>query len=299
MEIVSWGGWDRCARLVSGETEIIVTLEVGPRIVRYGRIGGPNHMRENPEEMGLKGGSEYRSYGGHRLWIAPEDFRRTYQSENDPVDYAVEGDVHKFGIKPDVYGLQKEIWIKAIPTGFAVGHRVTNTSPYALAFAPWSLTVMAPGGECIFPQEPFQPHSENFLPVRPLVLWSYTDMADPRWTWGTRTVRLRQTTNSQPQKVGTLVKAGCVAYANHGECFFKRFPYEEGAPYADFGCNFETFTRHDMLEVESVGPLRSVETGETAWLLESWSLLPETPPTGDAEAAEWLIARAAERPLTW
>src|SRR5947209_869066 len=96
MEIVSYGGWDRCARIVSGQIEMIVTLEVGPRIIRLGQIGGPNEFVEYPDEMGKRGGDEYRSYGGHRLWIAPEEMPKTYFPDNAPVEYEVDGQWHVF-----------------------------------------------------------------------------------------------------------------------------------------------------------------------------------------------------------
>ena len=53
--------------------------------------------------MGKKGGSEYRSYGGHRLWIAPEDEERTTQPDNDPVEYEEEGGFHLFRSKIEDY----------------------------------------------------------------------------------------------------------------------------------------------------------------------------------------------------
>ncbi len=61
MELVAYGGWNRCARIVAGNTEAIVTLEVGPRIIRYGLIGGPNELVEYSKDMGKTGGDEYRS----------------------------------------------------------------------------------------------------------------------------------------------------------------------------------------------------------------------------------------------
>jgi hypothetical protein len=297
MEAVSYGGW-QCARLTSGEVELLVTLDVGPRVIRLGVKDGPNELHESEKDRGKKGGSEYRSYGGHRLWIAPEHSTRTLQPENEPVEPETEGDIQIFRSAPDRFGLQKEIRIRSAGDGaFHLEHRITNTGPYALELAPWALTVMAAGGECIFPQPAFQSHSENFLPVRPLVLWSYTDMPDPRWTWGKHVVRLRQTAAETPQKVGALVDQGYAAYANHGNTFLKRFEYEPGADYADFGCNFETFTRHDMLEVESLGPMQVLNEGAYAVLHETWRLFrDQTPPADDAECAEWLAALAKECP---
>jgi hypothetical protein len=59
---------------------------------------------------------------------------------------------------------------------------------------------------------------------------------------------------------------------NGGTLFVKRFPYEKGKPYPDQGCNFETFTNPDMLEVESLGPLVRLEPGAAVELTEHWEL---------------------------
>lgn len=300
MEIIPYGGWKHAARLVCGDTELVVTLDVGPRIIRYGVIGGPNEFFEISSELGATGGTDYRFYGGHRLWIGPEDERRTLQPDNDPVEHRQEGDTHVFRAPPDRNGMQKELRITAdVAAGrFVIDHVIENQGAFAVEFTPWALSVMAGGGECIFPHAPFFPHPERVLPARPLVLWPYTDMSDPRWTFGKRVVRLRQVAGEGPQKVGMLVSQGVAAYANHGNVFLKRFPFVEGATYPDMGCNFETFTNQDMLEVESLGPLQRVEPGGRALHREAWYLLKgEVPPADDHACAAWLEATAAERPL--
>jgi hypothetical protein len=34
-------------------------------------------------------------------------------------------------------------------------------------------------------------HPENLLPTTSLVLWQYTHMSNPRWTWGSQYILLR------------------------------------------------------------------------------------------------------------
>jgi hypothetical protein len=40
IENVSYGGWPNCLRIANDEVELIVTTDVGPRVIRYGFIGG-------------------------------------------------------------------------------------------------------------------------------------------------------------------------------------------------------------------------------------------------------------------
>jgi len=101
-----------------------------------------------------------------------------------------------------------------------------------------------------------------------------------------------------PQKIGTTVTQGYAACANHGNVFLKRFPFEEGASYPDQGCNFETFTRQDMLEIESLGPMVTVAPGAYAEHQETWYLIRnEVVPAGDSECGDWLAELASTRPL--
>ena len=78
IETIAYGGWDNCLRLSNDKIEIVITLDVGPRLIRLGFPGGPNHFKEFPETLGQTGGTEWNSYGGHRLWHAPEQMPRTY-----------------------------------------------------------------------------------------------------------------------------------------------------------------------------------------------------------------------------
>jgi hypothetical protein len=273
METVAYGGWERCARIVSGDVEAIVTLEVGPRVVRLGFIGDLNEFHENPKEMGKTSGDEYHSYGGHRLWIAPEDKVKTYQPENNPVEAIEEDGWYVFGIPNDSFGMEKELRIK--PTGdggFHLEHRITNNGTSPVHMAPWAITVMATGGVCLIPQEPYKPFPAILTPVRPVVLWSYADMTDPRFTWGKELIQLRQDANIGPTKIGTYISQGYAGYHSGDHLFIKKFSAFEGWPYPDFGCNFETFTRQDMLEIESLGPTRDLVPGETAIHFEAWGL---------------------------
>src|SRR5659263_389304 len=72
MEQIEFGGWPNCLRLANDQIELVATTDVGPRIIRLAFIGGRNLFKTFDATLGLSGGTEWRSYGGHRLWHAPE-----------------------------------------------------------------------------------------------------------------------------------------------------------------------------------------------------------------------------------
>lgn len=288
MEKVSYAGWSNCYRLSNGIVDLVITGDVGPRIIRFGFVDGPNAFKEFEDMLGQTGGEEWRIYGGHRLWHAPEDDPRTYWPDNKPVNVEDHGDfVRTIQEAEPTTRLQKEMDIILSPdkAQVKVVHRIYNHHEWAAEFAPWALSVMAPGGVGISPLPPRDTHPENLLPGNTLTLWTFTAMNDPRWTWGEKYILLRQDErNSCPQKVGMINTPGWAAYANGGNVFVTRFAYDPKATYADMGCNFETFTNEAMLEVETLGPLTRVDPGECVEHTEIWHLFPGVPlPQNDTD----------------
>ncbi len=292
LDVVTYAGWKNCLRLRTGRVELVVTTEVGPRVIRCGRPGGPNLFKEYAEQRGQTGGAGWRIYGGHRLWHAPEVNPRTYAPDNGPVAWDWRGGTLTLRQPVEATtGIAKEIRLTPDATGLIeLRHRLINRNPWEVELAPWCLTVMAPGGRAIFPQEPFIPHTKHLLPARPLVLWHYTDMADPRWTWGSKFIQLRQDPKrAAPQKVGLFIRDGWAAYTRRGQVFIKRFPARIEQAHADFGCNAETFTNGDMLEVESVGALARIPAGGHVDHIERWGLFAARVGGSESEIAARLL----------
>jgi len=69
-----------------------------------------------------------------------------------------------------------------------------------------------------------------------------------------------------------LNKQGWAAYVLNGEVFLKRYGYDPSATYPDYGCNTETFTNADMLEMETLGPLSKIPAGGSVEHVEHWFL---------------------------
>ena len=137
---------------------------------------------------------------------------------------------------------------------------------------------MAPGGVGIIPMPPRGEHPKDLLPANSLTLWPYTDMSDARWTWGEQFILLRQEPgNAKAQKIGAFVPDGWVAYARRGHLFVKQFAVDETATYPDRGSTVELFTNADMLEVETLGPLMTIQPGAAATHTENWLLARNVP----------------------
>lgn len=296
MKKVHYKGWKNCYLISNKIVELILTADVGPRIIRFGFVGDDNEFKEYADQVGKTGGKQWRIYGGHRFWHAPEQDPRTYFPDNVPANVARKGGGVRVIQPPEsTTGIQKEIDIHPSLKRAHVRlvHRLRNTGTWPVELAPWALSVMAQGGTAIIPLPPRGSHPKDLPPSSTITLWAYTDMSDPRWTWGRKFVLLRQDpTAAKPQKVGAMVPDGWVAYARNGHLFVKRFRHVAGATYPDFGCSVESFTNADMLEVETLGPLVRLEPNATVEHVEDWFLLRDVPtPRSESEVQTSVLRR--------
>lgn len=285
-----------CYLLTDGRAEVIVTTDVGPRVVHYGVVGGENMLGEYPDDKVETEWGEFKPYGGHRLWTAPEAKPRSYAPDNEKVEFEVTGE-HAVRLVPPVEkwtGVQKEIEVELDGKGNVnLRHRLTNRNAWRVETAVWALTIMRGGGVAIIPQEPFFPFPQKLLPARALVLWSYTNMSDPRLSFGRELILIRTDDRaSSSQKIGVTNKRGWAGYLLGETLFVKRFGYEDGASYPDDGCNNEVYTAGSFIEVESLSPLKQLEPGESIEHVERWQLF-----AGVKASVEEESLRAAIVPL--
>ena len=281
LEKINYHGWPNCYRYANDRVELMVTTDVGPRILHFGFAGAHNEFAEFPESLGQTGGDTWAVYGGHRLWHAPEAVPRTYYPDNQAVALEEhDGFIRLIQPTETATGIQKEIDIRLAPDAakVIVTHRLTNRNPWQVELAPWALSVMRPGGTAIIPLPPRGEHPQDLLPTSSIILWPYTDMSDPRWTWGHKYVLLRQDAGRpRPQKAGVGAGGGWIAYANEGHLFVKTFAYVAGAAYPDLGCSVETFTNAEMIEIETLGPLTRLEPATAVTHTETWYLFGDIP----------------------
>ncbi len=292
-------------RISNGTVQLIVLTDVGPRILYYGFAGGRNEFHEFDAQL-RQPQKKWASYGGARLWVAPETESVTYFPDNVPVKVERRGEAVRFlapvELKPRPTHLQKAIEIRLAPTGTEVTltFSIHNRGRQAVELAPWTISVMAPGGHGILPMPPRGPHGpKNFLPNGALTLWSYTDFSDRRWRLGEKYIELRQQRKPRgryaSQKVGARNAEGWGAYFRKGHLYVKRTRFDARAQYPDLGCNFEIYTDPGFLEVETLGPLRRLAAGAAATHAERWWLFQDVPGGhGDAWVEKEVRPRIAQ-----
>ncbi len=295
-------GWKNAYSLSNNVAELMVLADIGPRIIRYGFCGGENQFHEFADQSGSVGGQEFRLCGGHRLWAWPE-VESTYYPDNVAVEVVeVEGGLlfnAPIERNPPGIGLRKQMEVRLVDNGtrVSVSHTITNRGKTATRIAPWTPTILRPGGRAILPFPPrVAMDKDHYQSVGTLTLWSFTDFSDSRWKFGREFLQLEQQQGPSgcfpEQMTGLFNPAEWGAYYRCGVLFLKRASFISGATYPDFGCNFEVFTNPEFLELETLGPIVELVPGESTKHTEQWWLFQNVP---SGEDDSWI--RSAIVPL--
>lgn len=283
-EIESYKDYGKCLCITNGVIEAYVTVDIGPRIIRFGFVDGQNILCSSRKAFPPKSdrtftdyfgeGKRWENLGGHRIWVSPESYPETYAPDLDPVNYELTEFGAVFTPAPEKEnGVAKTLEIKMDPddANMQVTMRIKNISDGDKTFSVWGLSVSEKNGTLVIPMNT---NDTGLLPNRIVSVWPYTDMSNDRIYWGNRYVTLRQDEKyEQPIKLGFDLNCGTVYYCLNDDIFRKSFDTNHpNAAYPDGGCSFETYTNENMIEVESLSELKTVKPNETSELTESWSL---------------------------
>ena len=287
---ITYRNFGRCVKLDNGTASVIITVDVGPRIISYCLNGRENMLLEDVDREFRDDSQELRDYfgegktwyiyGGHRLWSSPESYPHSYVPDNEPVMWSRADMGENVGIcltSPVTRTGQQHttyVWLDRDNAGTSkvqICHNITNVSGAIVTLAPWAMTVCAAGAVEIFPQSA---RDNGLLSNRRNVFWSYSDISDERFFLGNKYGTLRQVKGAPSKfKIGMNNEDGWAAVVNRGQIFLKNFHMEIDGNYPDYGCNFETFTNGIFLECESLGELKTLKNGQKVSLVEDWELI--------------------------
>ena len=263
-----------------GKTEITVTLDVGPRIIGLKPVGGFDMMFHDVNDSVNHDCSAYYGrnkkwhiYGGHRIWLSPED-ETTYYPDNDAVSYIIENNTVTF--TPPIW---KKVNVSpSLSITFNNGTLTIENSIKNLGkkrpLCIWALTVMKSGGTLTLP---LSTEDTGYLANRNLVIWHYASLQDERLTLCDDKIILNSSVSvSKPYKLGTYCDDINASYEltidGVTQTFTKRTKGVKGANYPDFTCNFETYCSDLIHELETLSPIVEVKKNETLTLTEIWTV---------------------------
>jgi len=268
LETVSFEGHD-CVRLEDGDVALVATISTGPRILGL-LVEGVNLFAVLPDAI-LDGpdGERFRFVGGHRLWVAPEVPSITYRSDDRACAVTEVEDGVIVEAPPDGAQLAKSIAVRRDSPGWIVDHVVRNASRRSITIAPWAITQLRTGGEALLP---IAPREEGPQADRSLVLWPYTDLADPRIGFGRDDVRIDAARSGPPLKLGAAPSDGRVGYRFRNYHLEKRIDVDPDATYPDREAAVQVYLCDEFCELETLGPLEAVPPGGCVSHRERWTV---------------------------
>lgn len=288
-----FAGYD-CIRLENEALSLWVTRSVGPRIIGLALHGDDNLFALLPTETTeCPGRGTYSFRGGHRLWYAPEDLRRTYLPDDEPLTIdQVENGVLVIQPPEGPTGIQKSLTIILPGAGarVVVDHTLHNQGEAAIELAPWAITQLKPGGVAVLPQETALADEYGLLPNRHIVLWPYTRIDSPHITWGDRYLFIEAMMQDGALKIGFPNPTGWLGYAVGETLFVKHAAYQPQATYFDRGSSSECYCNSRFLELETLGPRVTLSPGKSVTHRETWAVYAGVSFRRDAGAVQELVA---------
>ena len=251
-----------------GKTEIAAALDFGIRLLHLSCTGRENLFYRQPkDDREFVTEEGWRIYGGHRLWTAPEgDW--SYFPDNKPVQWELLENGVVLRQEDPWLGLTKALTAVFLPSGeVQVDHTVCKTDRKPITCGVWGISTLAPGG---LGEVTLSPESaDEYAPSRNFCLWGNTSITDPRISMQKDRLYIRHISKDDFFKMGLYTTAGEAVFQNFGQRLTCLFGSSE-QPYPDSGSNFEIYLSRNMMELETLGGLRTLLPGETAVHREIW-----------------------------
>lgn len=285
MEIkeIDYENFGHCILISNGIIDAVVTVDFGPRIIRFGFSDMENLFYCDPErnykilpensDGGDDSSQTFYYYGGHRFFLNAGHYAKKVVPDNDAVVYSILPDGVQFlQPKQKATGFQTgfEIIMGEDASDIMVVHTAKNMTKEAQPCGLWPVTMLAGEGTVILPQ-----NTDAGIPFRPnraLVFWPETDIRDERLFCGNRYLTLQNTNSSDFLKIGCNDVLGWVAFVGPHYTFMKRFIHNAQAVYPDFGSSCEICLQKDFTEIQSLSPMYRAEPGQEIKHVENLSI---------------------------
>lgn len=255
-----------CAVLTTESSEVIVTLDYGPRIVSATADGCENLIDNHLDE-------EFDRLHGHKMRITLERSTNGIYCDDESVRYSPLSDGVSF-VQTITSPVQLEISMDVVfdteISSMMVVHGCMNKSKEDVKLSIYTETPFANKG---FVFVPLSNIDETDRPERILSLWNGAKWTDDRLLLGDNYLTVSATGEEHRGtriKVGSNNTAGWSGYALGRNTFVKRYVHNRTALYPFCGCSTFATSCLGHMSIQTTSPFYIIQPGETARLIESW-----------------------------
>lgn len=262
-----------CVKITNGIIEVLVSVELGPRILSYGFCEKENIFFEE-KTLFTNEQEKFFPYGGHRLAVAPEG-PDSYYPENSSVIYTLLPDGVEFTPprrKERELQTAMQLILHEKTSDIMLVHTLKNCSKERIYAGIWAITMLQPDGFAILPQN-INPADET-LPSRLLAFWPGSSPKDHRMhlSENDQYITIEAIRENRPLTFGINDVSGWAAYVWKENVLLQRFVHSPDVLYPNHGCSFRASLDQACFQLESFSPLYWVEPGCTIRHVENFSL---------------------------
>ncbi len=288
---VDFAGYPDCILLENTDTRVVLDPNCGGRVLEYSWKGVNSIMLDPDQDGWIPGPGKKRiDPCGGRLDIGPE---MTIPKHPTLWLGAWTGSIvgqrkaRLTSQHDEATGVQlvRDFELSAESSHLRVTQTIRNVSEETKAYCHWSRTLARPGGICVVPLKGPGRFPNGYIMYGPGPVMNYRP-EDAH-------IRIQEdllVVNGLPKhpKLGIDTHAGWLAYLMREDLLFvKRFPTYPNRTYGEMAAITVSIYYHPkMCELEPIGPMERLETGQSASYTEDWWLLGMPFPDGDLDLAE-------------
>lgn len=281
---VEFENFGKCLSISNEKIKILVTVDIGPRIIYFGLINGKNVLfndikRDYVEDLEViknyygEDKIRYR-YGGHKMLTLPEIMPDSFYPDNNPLTYSITPNGAVFfqdeQEKNDI-SISLELILNESSNDLMIVHTLKNTSKVEQSIGISASSDMNPSGTLIIPQN--QSFTSKLLPNRSFAFWPYSKTNDKRLYLGNDFITIKHSEDNKDEfKFGLNNYSNWAAYINDDNIFIKNYVHNKKAKYPDFNSSFEVYVDENLLEIKSLSPVYNLEPQNIIKHVENWSL---------------------------
>lgn len=181
-----------------------------------------------------------------------------------------------------IAGIEKSMYIEFVKEAVRVRHVLTNRRAEPVRLAAWAITQLPVGGTAILPLPDLPVDPGGLQPNAEVVLWPYAGVRDTPFELRDRLILL-DANRADATKIGTSLGRGWLAYLRQGLVFVKQAAAVAESEYLDRGAAAQCYCSADFVELETLGPVTTLQPGATTSHDETWQLFEVDPTTDPSE----------------
>ena len=278
---IDYKGWKDCVEMSNGEVDLVYVPQIG-RIMRYGFVGGPNVLWENPAFAGKtqKDGQPgaWANFGGDKLWPAPQSLWNWPPDpliDGSPCQVRVIGDhLMVVGLPSKKSGIRmlREISLEPIGTAVVIRNTMANLRKTPQELALWQITQVAAPDFVLLPTELTKEMPQGWA--------TYDTMkAPPEAITNAGSFMKISPVAGKGYKVGSPASLGLISATKDNYRFSTKASKQPGATYVDGGKFLQVYMdggADPYSELELTGPLTKIPGQglvrfDVTWTLEDFS----------------------------